>query len=182
MTLDGYYQKLKELREQLNSLPADQDHAEEYAELVGEIIKLCFFRSLTNVEPKDRTGDGRVIRDWVASNHSTEGFWELVRLKHGATQVVFECKNYSEISASDFHQIGYYLNDTIGRFGIVVFRGEDVKRHYYDHLRRIANDRHAVVIFWCARDLDIFLRQAINGKASESHIQEIYDRTVREIS
>lgn len=182
MTLDAYYQKLKELREQLKSLPAGENHAEEYAELVGEIIKLCFFRSLTNVEPKVRTGDGRVIRDWVASNHSTEGFWELVRLKHGATQVVFECKNYSEISASDFHQIGYYLNDTIGRFGIVVFRGEDVKRHYYDHLRRIANDRRAVVIFWGERDLDIFLRQAINGKASEPHIQEIYDRTVREIS
>ncbi len=182
LSLEAYYLKLKDLREQLKTLPMGDSHAEEYASAVGEVIKLCFFRALTNVELKVRTGDGRVIRDWVASNHGPEGFWQLVRLKHGATQVVFECKNYDELKASDFHQISYYLNDMIGRFGIVVFRGDEIKKHYYEHLRRIATDRSAVVIFLLDRDLDIFLRQAVNGKSSESHVQEIYDRTVREIS
>lgn len=181
-SLDDYDSRLKQLREQLKTLPADEGHAEEYALAVGDVIKLCLFRALTNIESKVRSSDGRVIRDWIASNHGPQGFWELVRLKHGATQIVFECKNYEDLSASDFHQITYYLNDTIGRFGIMVFRGDEIKKHYFDHLRRIANDHKAVVIFLTDRDLDVFLRQAINGKSSESHIQEIYDRTVREIS
>jgi hypothetical protein len=182
MSMDAYYAKLRDLREQLKTIPEGESCCEEYANLVGEVITLCFFRSLTNLEPKVRSSDGRIIRDWVASNHGPEGLWELVRLKHGATQIIFECKNYSDLSAADFHQIGYYMNETIGLFGVVVFRGQEIKRHYYDHLRRIATDRKAIVLFLTDRDIDIFLRQAINGKSSEAHIQEAYDKVVREIS
>lgn len=182
MSLDAYYAKLRDLREQLRTLPQGEGDAEEYANLVGELITLCFFRSLTNLESKVRSYDGRVIRDWIASNHSPAGFWELVRLKHGATQVIFECKNYSDLSASDFQQVSYYLNDAIGLFGVLVFRGEEVKRHYYEHVRRISGDKGAIVLLLTDRDLDIFLRQAINGKSSEGHIQELYDGVVREIS
>lgn len=182
MQLEAYYAKLKDLREQLKTLPEGDTAAEEYADLIGEVLTLCFFRSLTNLEPKRRSCDGRIIRDWIASNSAPEGFWELVRLKHGATQVVFECKNYSDLEASDFHQIGYYLNETIGLFGVVTFRGQQIKRHYYDHLRRIASDRKAVVILLTDRDIDVFLRQAVNGKSSEAHVQEVYDMVVREIS
>ena len=48
-------------------------------------------------------------------------------------------------------------------------------------LRRIASEKKAVVIFLMSRDLDVVLRQAINGTSSGAHIQEIYDRTVREM-
>jgi hypothetical protein len=182
MSLDAYYAKLRDLREQLRTLPEGDRDSEEYAGLVGEVITLCFFRSLTNLEPKVRSVDGRVIRDWIASNHSPSGFWELVRLKHGATQVIFECKNYSDLSASDFHQVSYYLNDTIGLFGALVFRGQETKKHHYEHVKRIANDKKALVLLLTDRDIDIFLRQAINGKSSEGHVQELYDGVVREIS
>ena len=162
--------------------PEGESDAEEYANLIGGVVTLCFFRSLTNLESKVRSSDGRIIRDWIASNHGPDGFWELVRLKHGATQIIFECKNYSDLEATDFHQISYYINDTIGLFGVIVFRGEEVKSHYYDHLKRVANDKKALVILLTDKDVDIFLRQAINGKSSEGHIQELYDRVVREIS
>lgn len=62
LTLDCYYSKLKQLREQLKTLPTGESHAEEYALTVGEVIKLCLFRALTNVEMKVRTEDGRVIK------------------------------------------------------------------------------------------------------------------------
>jgi hypothetical protein len=32
------------------------------------------------------------------------------------------------------------------------------------------------------KDLKVFIRQAINGKVKEDHIQDIYDRIVRKIS
>jgi hypothetical protein len=181
ISIDDYNSQLLKLRDQLKTLPADDKHAEEFATVAGEAIRLCLFRSLTNLESKVRSVDGRVIRDWIASNNASEGFWEIIRHKYGATQIIFECKNYGDLDASDFHQISYYMNDTIGRFGVFVFRGSEVKRHYYEHVKRIAETK-GMVMFLTERDLDILLRQAINGKSSESHLQELFDRTVREAS
>jgi hypothetical protein len=123
-----------------------------------------------------------VIRDWIAANHAQEGFWELIRQKYGATQIIFECKNYSDLQARDFHQVSYYMNETIGRFGVIVYRGKDLKRHYHDHIKRIASERNGIVLLFGEWDLNVFIRQATNGKSNQSHLQEIYDRTVREAS
>jgi hypothetical protein len=74
------------------------------------------------------------------------------------------------------------MNDTIGRLAVLVFRGGEIKKHYYDHVRRIAAEKRGLVLFLTDRDIDILLRQAINGKSSEAHLQESFDRTVREVS
>jgi hypothetical protein len=74
------------------------------------------------------------------------------------------------------------MNDTIGRFAVLVFRGREIKKHYFEHVRRIASDKHGMVLLLTDRDLDVLLRQAANGKSSESHLQELYDRSVREAS
>jgi hypothetical protein len=180
--INDYNLKLQGLRDQLRTLPSGENHAEEFANLTGEAIRLCLFKSLTNVEEKVRSADGRVIRDWIAANRASEGFWEVVRQKYGATQIIFECKNYENLEASDFHQILYYMNDTIGQFAVLVFRGEEIKKHYYEHIRRIATDKKGMVLLLIDRDIDVLLRQAINGKSSEGHLQENFDRTVREVS
>lgn len=180
--INDYNLKLQGLRDQLRSLPSGETHAEEFANLTGDAIRLCLFKSLTNVEAKVRSADGRVIRDWIAANRACEGFWEVVRQKYGATQIIFECKNYQDLEASDFHQVLYYMNDAIGRFAVLVFRGDEIKKHYYEHVRRIAADKKGLVLFLIDRDIDVLLRQAINGKSSEAHLQENFDRTVREVS
>ena len=103
----------------LDTLPLGNGHDQEYEKIVGDTIRYCLFRSLTNVQPHVRDVDGRVIRDWIASNVATNGFWEMVRERHQATQVVWECKNYKNLSASDFHQTSYYMGpsmDTLASF------------------------------------------------------------------
>lgn len=181
-TADDYNSRLQLLQEQFKTIPAGEKHAEEFADLVGEVVRLCLFKALTNLKPKVRNEDGRVIRDWIASNHAPDGFWEVIRTKYGATQIVFECKNYPELEASDFHQVAYYMNHTIGQFAVLVFRGVEVKRHHYGHVRRIAAEKKGMILLLTERDISILLRQALNGKSSESHLQELYDRAVREAS
>jgi hypothetical protein len=73
------------------------------------------------------------------------------------------------------------MSQAIGYFVVVAFRGE-VSRHYYDHIKRIAAEKNGLVLLFTERDLLVFIRQARNGKVKESHIQELYDKTVREIS
>jgi hypothetical protein len=182
ISTEDYSKRLQEIREELKTMPEGEGCAEAFANLTGEIIRLCLFRALTNLESKVRSVDGRIIRDWIAANHASDGFWEVVRQKYGAVQVIFECKNYQDLEAADFHQVAYYMNDTIGRFGVLVFRGTEIKKHHFEHVKRIASDKAGMVLLLTERDLDILLRQAANGKSSEFHLQELYDRSVREAS
>ncbi|WP_336943878.1 P-loop ATPase, Sll1717 family [Acinetobacter modestus] len=177
--LNNYKNALEDALRKLKSLPIGTSGASEFEDLVGDIIKLCFFRSLTNVQPRVRTSDGCTIKDWIVSNRANDGFWETIRNKYGSTQVIWECKNYLSLKADDFHQMSYYLNNTIGMFAVVVFRGE-VKESDYNHLNRLVRDGKMVLLLG-QKDLEVFLRQAIKGIYKESHIQERFDSTIRRL-
>ncbi len=105
----------------------------------------------------------------------------MVRENYGATQVVWECKNYADIGAEDFQQISYYLNDIAGRFAVIAYRAKEFNNSYYRHIARIA-DQKKMVLLLNDKDLRVFIRQAINGKVKEDHISELFDRTVRAVS
>jgi len=82
---------------------------------------------------------GRSIRDWVAGNHSQSGFWKLIRDRYIATQVIFECKNYNDLSADDFAQVDHYLNDRIGPlWSDSIPGGPEIKPAYYSQIKEIA--------------------------------------------
>jgi len=179
--IEDYYSQLEMLKEELKTLPRGREQATEWEDIVGGIIKLSFFRWLSNVKSQEREIDGCIVRDWVASNRAKSGFWNMVFHKYNASQIIWECKNYEDLHAADFQQIDYYLNDKIGTFGVIAFRGE-IKVHYFDHIKRIANDKNGLVLLLTNRDLQVFVRQAIRGKFSENHIQDRYDNIVRKIS
>ncbi|WGS40293.1 hypothetical protein LFL97_11085 [Burkholderia sp. JSH-S8] len=180
---DEYKETLTTTLARLKSLPAGAATASDFEEIVGDVIRLCFFRSLTNVQPKARMHDGSAIRDWVASNRAANGFWEVIRTKYGATQVVWECKNYEELQADDFHQVSYYFSQTFGKFGIIAFRGAEIKDSYHRHISTVANkNQSGQIILLTQKDLEVFLRQAINGVFKETHIQDRYDFFVRQVS
>jgi hypothetical protein len=180
--LNDYNNRLNQLLSGLKDVPHGEVAASMFEDLVGDVIRLCFFRVLTNVEHHSRNIDGRVVRDWIAANTASSGFWETIRLRYQATQIVWECKNYQDLDASDFQQAAYYMTKEIGRFVVVAYRGES-KPHYFQHIKRVAAEKDGgVILLLGERDLAVFLRQALNGKNREDHIREIYDKTVRLIS
>lgn len=182
ISIDDYQRTLEQLREQLSSLPHGTEHAKEFEQIIGEILRLCFFRVLTSPEPKVRDVKGRIIRDWVVANHANEGFWELVRHKFGAVQVIWECKNYGDLSADDFHQSGYYMSEVGGKFVVVAYRGNEKKKSYYEHIQRLNRNQGGFVLLLDGKDLDIIIRRTIKGKSVQEHLQELFDKTIREIS
>ncbi|MFJ9880857.1 P-loop ATPase, Sll1717 family [[Kitasatospora] papulosa] len=176
-----YVEHVEMLLDELKDIKLGVPGAQDFEEIVGDVIRLCFFRALENVEPRSRDHEGRVIRDWVASNRASGGFWEAMRTRYGATQVIWECKNYTELHADDFHQLSYYMSDFGGGFIVVVFRGE-MKPSYYGHIKRIAMHNKGFVLPLNEKDLMVFLRQARNGKIKEDHIQDKYDSVIRKLS
>jgi len=181
--LDKYKEELQGTLIELQGLPLGHPGAKAFEEIVGKILQLCFFRSLANVEAKVRTCDGSSIRDWVASNRASGGFWASIREKYGATQVVWECKNYEELHAEDFHQVSYYFSNAFGQFGVIAFRGDEVKDSYYKHISNVANkNQSGLILVITQRDLEVFLRQAIKGIFKENHLQDRFDHHIRQIS
>jgi hypothetical protein len=181
LDFDVYREQLRELLEELKTIPEGKAGATAFEDAVGAVLNLCFFRSLSNVEAQARDVDGVIRRDWVASNRGTSGFWEMVRQRYNAVQVVVECKNYGNLQASDFHQAAYYATNAGGKLVILVFRGE-VSNHYYQHVKRIASQTDGLVLMLNEKDLQVFVRQALNGKVKDEHLLEKFDRTVRAIS
>ncbi len=181
--LTNYTHRLNDLEENLRTLPRGKGApATQFEDLVGDIIRLCFFRSLGNVQPKSRTINNTMVRDWIASNIAASGFWEMIRHRYQAMQVTWECKNYDDLHSDDFHQTLYYLTPAIGRFGVLAFRGE-IKSHYYQHIKELVANTNgqAMILLLTESDLRVFLRQSRKGTVKESHIQEKYDHILRSI-
>ncbi len=184
LSTSSYRTKLAELMEELATLPHGKDASKRFEDLIGEVIRLCFFRSLSNVQAKCREVDGRIARDWVASNRAASGFWSIVRNKYSATQVIWECKNYGDLSADDFQQVAYYMNDQAGKFVIMVCRASaPFEQHIFQHVRRVSQQtKGGIVLVLKESDTRTFVRQALNGKQSEPHLQDLFDSTERLIS
>jgi hypothetical protein len=96
-SLPVYNAKLNALQTKLRDLETGYECSEEYEKIVGDILRLCFYKALTNLQSKSRDVSGRIIRDIVAANHSSVDFWQMLRQQYGATQIIFECKNYKEL-------------------------------------------------------------------------------------
>jgi hypothetical protein len=181
VNMEQYREQISGLQEELKNLQKTKEQAGDFEHLVGEIIRLCFFRSLQNISDQVRDTDGAIRRDWVASNRARYGFWEMLRHRHDATQVLFECKNYSDLKASDFQQASYYMADAVGKIVFLIYRGSDEKR-YYQHIKRIFQNTNGLVLLLTDKDLAVFMRQALAGRVKDDHLQDRYDRTVRSIS
>ena len=111
----AYAERLDDLAVRLQEIPLGIEGARDFETAVGDVIKLCFFRALENVEERVRNANGSVIRDWIASNRAQTGFWSVMRQRYDATQIIWECKNYTDLKADDFHQVAYYSSKAIGR-------------------------------------------------------------------
>lgn len=181
-SLDEYREYVQVLHDQIKAVELGRDHASEFETVVGDTLETCLFRSLLNVKAQERDVDGTIRRDWIASNRAQFGFWEMMRQRYNATQVIFECKNYEELKAGDFQQASYYMSGAAGKLVIIVFRGDTHKKHYYEHIKRIYNTHGGLVLLLNDKDLAVFARQALRGKVKDDHIQDRYDMTVRLIS
>ena len=185
-TLAEHHCRLYSLMDDLSKLPSGQAHDDKYEEIVYNVISLCLRPYLGNVQKRSRTVDNRAIRDIIATNVASGGFWSMARQQYHATQVIWECKNYETLQSSVFQQATYYLNKSIGFFLILCHRGTDSdKSHYYEHIRRAAAihiTSPAVIIPLNDKDLKVFIRQAINHKTKDDHIHNIHDEIIRKIS
>jgi hypothetical protein len=110
-------------------------------------VRLLFSGDLTNIELKPNPQAALSQRDIVATNNATSTFWRRIYEDYQSRQIIFECKNYEELTSDDFRQLLDYSTGEYGRFAVAVRRGkhefltekekERTRALFYEHERLI---------------------------------------------
>jgi hypothetical protein len=116
-------QRLGRLPEELGGIPTGHAGSRGFETWVSRAVKLLFSGSLSNIELKPNPATALNQRDIVATNTTQGTFWRRIYEDYQSRQVVFECKNYEEITPDDFRQVLDYSTGEYGRFAIIVRRG-----------------------------------------------------------
>jgi len=89
-------------------------------------------------------------RDIVGRNGGEGGVWRQLVEDYGVRQVVFEVKNYVDLTPDDLRQISDYLHDQYGKCGFIICRQESTEVRagaILDRIRDIwANHKRLIVI------------------------------------
>lgn len=115
--------RILDLVRELHSMEVGNDNAAQFETWCHKAIRICFAKSLRHVELKPNK-NARSRRDIVATNLGDEGFWRRVREDYATRQVIFEVKNYANLTAADYQQVVSYLTGEYGRLAFVVTRDD----------------------------------------------------------
>lgn len=145
--IDLRLQRLGRLPEELSGIQTGQAGSSAFEVWSLRAVKLLFSGSLANSELKPNPANALNQRDVVATNTTKSTFWRRVYEDYQSRQVLFECKNYEELTPDDFRQVLDYSTGEYGRFAIVVRRGRNdtlteneknrIKALFFEHKRLI---------------------------------------------
>jgi len=113
---------LGEIYGALPRLPLGSDGSKQFEEWALRTAKVLFAGKISNFQLKPNSGATQQ-RDVVGTNLAADGFWRRIRDDYRTRQVIFEIKNYEELTPDDFRQLVSYLSGEYGEFGIIVSRG-----------------------------------------------------------
>lgn len=121
---DRRVHQLGQAVEELHRIATGDAGAHAFEDWVLRAVKIVFAGALQNVQHHPN-GAAVQRRDIVATNSATKGFWSRVLADYGSRQVVFEVKNFADISLDDVRQALSYSGREYGKLVIIVYRGEN---------------------------------------------------------
>jgi hypothetical protein len=113
-----------QILEELPSLPMGSEGSTMFEKWVLRAAIILFSGKLSNFQARPNS-DGIQRRDIVATNMAERGFWKRIREDYRSRQVIFEVKNYIELTEDDFRQALSYSSRDYGNFAIIVTRADE---------------------------------------------------------
>ena len=93
-----------------------------------------------------------MIRDLIFYNGQKEPFLEEIAEVYGTRQVVFEMKNFKDVSRDHVNQLNRYMTDSLGKFGVLVTRKPLSKARMQSTLDLWSGQRRCIVVI---NDMDV---------------------------
>lgn len=113
--------RIGRLIEDIKTIDHGSKDSHNFEEWCHNAVKLVFAGALTNVELHPNIS-GRQQRDIVATNMGAVPVWRRIQEDYKCRQVVFEVKNYTELTQDDYRQMNTYLTNEHGSIGFFVTR------------------------------------------------------------
>jgi hypothetical protein len=124
-------------------IPLGNDGAAAFEEWCAQAINFCFSYHLSNVVLHPNK-NAKQRRDVVATNGCTGISWKRIQEDYQTRQVIFEIKNYEELSVEEFRQVHGYLDREYGKLAFIICRAKTNEltssesmafREFYKHQR-----------------------------------------------
>jgi lipid II:glycine glycyltransferase (peptidoglycan interpeptide bridge formation enzyme) len=87
-----------------------------------------------------------LIRDLIFYNNRSFDFLKDIYDDYGSKQIVFELKNVQEVTRDHIFQLNRYLNDQLGKFGIIITRNTPKRNVFQNTLDLWSGQRRCILI------------------------------------
>jgi DNA-binding NarL/FixJ family response regulator len=169
----GELNEAKDALEHLRDLKTGSQF-KAYEEDVCLLLATALRPYLTNPRSQAETLNRSRRRDILFSNYSPHPFWQHVRQRHGASQIVFEAKNVKQLRVHHIQQVAGDLTSGLGRLGFIVSR-LPAERPMLRRAVDVFKEDEKVVLFLCDDDLKELLRLRERGDDPTELIRQCYD-------
>lgn len=146
------------------------EHASEFERWCLETCRISFAGRLENMELHPN-GAAVNRRDVVGTNMAVSAFWKRVREDYGTRQVIFEVKNYEELSLTDYRQVLSYLSGQHGSIAFIICRGGSVDLERDKELtwfKSIYNDHRKMIVKLTGKYLSNLLSKQRNPQKHDA--------------
>lgn len=132
----------------ISKLPTGKtDNADrKFEDNVCQLLASLLYPHLDFAVEQSRTDSGVLIRDLIFYNNTSTDFLKDIYNTYGSKQIVFELKNVREVSREHIFQLNRYLNDQLGKFGIIVTRNAPTRQMFKNTIDLWSGQRRCILI------------------------------------
>jgi hypothetical protein len=176
---DHRMRQLGQIVEDYHKILPGQEAAPKFEEWVLRVVKVLFAGDLSNAALHPN-GAAAQRRDVIATNDDGSKFWSRILTDYGARQVVFEVKNYADISPEDYNQAISYCGNQYGKLIFIVYRpaGEGLDENQRSHIKSRYDQSRNLIVLLPAKLLARCLskhRAKPGKKYTEQHLGKLLD-------
>jgi hypothetical protein len=118
----------------------------KYEDNVCQLLASLLYPHLDFAKTQSRTDSNALIRDLIFYNNRSFDFLKDVYDDYGSKQIVFELKNVEEITREHIFQLNRYLNDNLGKFGVIVTRNTPKRKMLQNTIDLWSGQRRCILI------------------------------------
>lgn len=121
---------------------ADRKYEDNLCQLLASLL----YPHLDFAKEQSRTESGVLIRDLIFYNNQSQPMLKDIYDTYGSKQLIVELKNVQTVTRDHIFQLNRYLNDNLGRFGIIFTRNAPTKAVYKNTIDLWSGQRRCILI------------------------------------
>ena len=117
-----------------------------YEDTLFQLMASLLYPHLDFADAQSRTDSGVLIRDLIFYNNRSYDFLRDIWDTYECHQIVMELKNVAEIDRTHINQLNRYMNESFGRFGVIITRNRPPRKILQNTIDLWAGQRRCIII------------------------------------